>query len=184
MVWRVPSSELMQLKEDRPPGPLVLSFNPPFKFSIWKLPDYSMSRLRPRTKEGTHLRMCDGVCGEQVSEGSQMWTVLWACIVRMSSVGSQDVFENVPADELEVFWADPSRPLALQLVVLPRLPLHVVHSLLSTQSVGVDVEEVPPNHLVHQEEKTKVTFLKTCKWKQGRNHLNSQTKTLSPLETC
>lgn len=104
----------------------------------------------------TNLGMCDGKGGEQVREGRQMWTVFRAGIVRMSPVCPQDVLQDVATDEFQVVVVDPARPLALQLVVLPRLLLHVVHSFLSTQSVGVDVQEVPPNHLTpHQQRLTR-----------------------------
>ncbi len=128
-----------------------------FKRGIWRVDSDPIKCQRGLTwaranglNISTHLRMCDGECGEQVCEGSQMWTVFWACIVRMCPVRPQHVFKNIPTDKLEVLVADPGRPLALQLVILPRLPLHVVHSFLSTQSVRVDVQEVPPNNLTHQ----------------------------------
>lgn len=102
-------------------------------------------------KNRKHLWMCNGKGGKQICEGSQMWTVFWSCVVRMGPVCPQDILENIPTNKFKVLVADAGCPLSFQLVVLPRLPLHVVHSLLSTQSIRVDIKEVPPNNLTQQQ---------------------------------
>lgn len=91
--------------------------------------------------------MRDGERGEQVRQGSQMRTVLRACVIWMSPVRPQNVFANVSTDKVKFLMTDPGCPLSLQLVILPGLLLHIVHSFLSSQSVRIDVQEVTPNNL-------------------------------------
>lgn len=83
-----------------------------------------------------------------------MWAVLWARIVRMCSVCSKNIFQNVSPNELQILWADPCRPFTLQLVVLSRLSLHVIHSLLPCQTIWVHIKEVSPNNLSQQYRKS------------------------------